>query len=87
MASAPRWKDFPIPKLVPSDGVLVSESREDMTTWKLVSGDQFWGMDSDFFISASEALILTNNKFNFFVNHQAPDDLTPGPGLDAFKKA
>eukprot|EP00961_Rhodomonas_salina_P303619 3941297-Rhodomonas_salina.1 len=44
-------------------------------------------MDSDFFISASEALILTNDKFNFFVNHLAPDNLTPGPGLDTFKKA
>eukprot|EP00961_Rhodomonas_salina_P089178 1199234-Rhodomonas_salina.1 len=43
--------------------------------------------NSDFFISTSEALILTNNKFNFFVNHQAPDYLTPGPCLDAFKKA
>eukprot|EP00961_Rhodomonas_salina_P202201 2727118-Rhodomonas_salina.1 len=44
-------------------------------------------MDSDFFISTLEALILTNNKFNFFVNHPAPDDLTPGPALDAFKKS
>eukprot|EP00961_Rhodomonas_salina_P145483 1958015-Rhodomonas_salina.1 len=44
-------------------------------------------MDSDFFISASEALILTNDKFNFFVNHPAQDDLTPSPALDAFKKS
>eukprot|EP00961_Rhodomonas_salina_P129961 1750237-Rhodomonas_salina.2 len=60
MASAPRWKNFPIPKLIPSDCVLVS--REDMKTWKHVSGDQFCRMDSDFFISTSEALILTNDK-------------------------
>eukprot|EP00961_Rhodomonas_salina_P100115 1346491-Rhodomonas_salina.1 len=34
-------------------------------------------MEFDWFIGASEALILTNYKFNFFVNHP-PLEVTSG---------
>eukprot|EP00961_Rhodomonas_salina_P047003 630714-Rhodomonas_salina.1 len=45
-------------------------------------------MEFDWFIGASEALILTNDKFDFFVNHQHPDitNWTPAQML-LFKQA
>eukprot|EP00961_Rhodomonas_salina_P105040 1414615-Rhodomonas_salina.1 len=76
MASAPRWKDFPIPKLIPLDCVLVS--REDLPVTL--------GSLSLHFGSSDFASRQTNDKFNFFVNHPAQDYLTPCPGLDSLKK-
>eukprot|EP00961_Rhodomonas_salina_P071204 956452-Rhodomonas_salina.1 len=81
MVSAPRWKDNPLRKLEPKDGVLVN--REDWTTWTLPSIDKFDVMEFSLFIEASENLILVNDKFYYFVAHPTPDVLTDVP----FKKA
>eukprot|EP00961_Rhodomonas_salina_P103976 1399278-Rhodomonas_salina.1 len=74
--AAPRWKENQLRKLEPSDGVLTT--REDWVTWTLGSSDKFDAMDYKWFISAAQALILVNNKFNFFVNHPTPDTI-PSP--------
>eukprot|EP00961_Rhodomonas_salina_P111968 1507023-Rhodomonas_salina.1 len=81
MAGVPRWKENQLRQLVPVGGVLTM--REDWTTWSLAGGDKFAAMDYEFFIQAAEALILVNDKFNYFVNHPAPDV----QAQPAFKKA
>eukprot|EP00961_Rhodomonas_salina_P054911 737975-Rhodomonas_salina.1 len=81
MAFTPRWKENPLCKLKPKDGVLVDQ--DDWTTWTLPSTYKFNVMEYPWFIPASESLILVNDKFNYFVFHPTPEILTD----TTFKKA
>eukprot|EP00961_Rhodomonas_salina_P210267 2839046-Rhodomonas_salina.1 len=81
MAFAPRWKENPLRKLEPKDGMLVD--LDDWKTWTLPLTDKFDVMEYPWFIPASESLILVNDKFNYFVSHPTPDVLTD----NTFKKA
>eukprot|EP00961_Rhodomonas_salina_P082717 1111626-Rhodomonas_salina.1 len=68
---APRWRENRLSKLTASNGVTLT--REDWNLWCLATTYKLDLMEFDWFIGALEALILTNDKFNFFVNHQHPD--------------